>query len=96
MKRDDFVFTIGYLGDKAIVDRSLRRTYSGAGVSKLVDAGLYRQAFCAAVFDQDQDEMAGFLRSFSEKIGTAVSEEQAKRLFGVFSAPEDDLKVILL
>lgn len=92
LKRDDFVFTIGYQGDAAIVDRTARRRYAGQSAEQLLTAGLYRQALCAAMFD---GELEGFADRFTTASGVPVAGEAAlKRLFGVFEVPETVRKVV--
>lgn len=87
MKRDDFVFTIGYSGDTAIIDKAARRRHRGADAATLLEAGLLRAAFCAAMFDEELDQ---FVPRFREATGIEVqSADELKRLFGVFAVPEE-------
>lgn len=86
MKRDEFVFTIGYAGDTAIVDKSARRRYRTSDWRTLLEAGLLRAAFCAALYDGELDS---FVPAFRDRTGIeADAPDQLKRLFGVFEVPE--------
>ena len=91
MKRDDFIFTIGYAGGTAIVDRDARKRHGGKGAGELLDAGLYRAAFCAALYD-------GEVEAFVERYRAASGDNQAtaetlKRQFGVFDVADDGTSV---
>ncbi len=91
MKRENFVCTIGFQGDTAIVDGTARKSYGKRSPQELLDEGLYRYAFCAALYD---DALDGFVERFQAASGIEVSTvEDLKRLFGVFSVPEDTVKV---
>lgn len=94
MKREDFICTIGYQGDTAIVDGGARRRYGKRSARELLDEGLYRQAYCAALWD---DGLEDFLPAFCEKTGVDVASVAAlKRLFGVFEVPESGVKVSVI
>ena len=94
LKRDDFVFTIGYQGDAAIVDRAAKRRYAQNSADQLLSAGLYRQALCAAMFD---GELERFVNRFAAASGVPVANEMSlKRLFGVFEVPQTVQKVVAI
>ncbi len=85
MRREEFVFTIGYQGDAAIVDRTAMKKYAQLGTMELLELGLYRAAFCSALYAANDDEMAGFLQAFSDKTGIkSDTADDLKRLFGVY------------
>lgn len=91
MKRENFVCTIGFQGDTAIVDGTARKKYGKRSPQELLDEGLYRYAFCAALYD---DALDGFVERFRAASGIEVSTvDDLKRLFGVFSVPDDLAKV---
>lgn len=82
MKRDDFIFTIGYDGDTAIVDKVARRRWAGRPAADLMEAGLYRAAFCAALFDDDAE---GYLALYRDRTGDhEATVDRLKRQYGVF------------
>ena len=93
MNRDDFVFTVGYTGNTAIVDRDLRRRYRKAGARDLFAAGLYKPAFAAALFDADEESQRWIAEEYSKLSGANYGVPELKRLFGVFSVPEGVDKV---
>ena len=93
MKREDFVWTIGYQGDTAIVDGPARKKYRGRSAEELLQEGLYRAAFCAALYDGETEEL---LPRFVERTGVpADSVQYLQRLFGVFDIPRDVRKVAI-
>ena len=91
MKREDYVFTIGFDGSKAIVDKRSRAMYKNLNTRALADKGLYRAAYRSAVFDGDT-ESAGYVLKCLNAVSTiqyAVPGDLDK-VFGV-QAPSDDI-----
>ncbi len=94
MKRGDFIFTIGYHGGTAIVDGVARKEHGNASAEELMELGLYRAAFCAALFDGKLDT---FLPVFTARTSIGVTDvEQLKRVFGVFEVPDSVEKVVVI
>ncbi len=110
MNRQDFIFTIGFQGNAAIVDKRLRRKYGGASTKELFVAGLHKAAFCAALTSDSESEMNEFVSLFENRPADStgdggtqtdgaaampeVTVETLKRLFGVHGVPEGISKVI--
>ncbi|TVQ26935.1 MAG: hypothetical protein EA382_04645 [Spirochaetaceae bacterium] len=95
MKRSEFVFTIGFQGDAAVVDRRAQRQYGSLSTMELAEQGLYRAAFCSALFSGLPDEMEQFIRFFGEKTGIdGLNEDRIKRLFGIYTVPDEVKKII--
>lgn len=51
MRREDYIFCIGYEGSTAIVDGKLMRRHRFQGTHQLAEAGLYKQAICSALWN---------------------------------------------
>ncbi len=91
MKRDDFVFAIGFDGNKAIVDKRSRSRFSKLDTRSLADEGLFRTAYRSAVYDSDTGDADYVLEKFN-----AVSPVKYKmssdldKVFGV-QPPSDDI-----
>jgi hypothetical protein len=84
ISREDFVFTIGYDGERAIVDGKAKRQYGKLGTMELAEMGLYRAAFSSALYSKDEAEMSAFIAYFNSKAGTSyATAEEVRRLFGV-------------
>jgi hypothetical protein len=91
MKREDFVCAVGFQGDTAIVDGAARKKYGRRKADELLEDGMLRYAFCAALYD---GELEALLEPFAAATGIeAPTTEVLKRLFGVFSVPEGSVKV---
>jgi len=91
------MFTIGYQGNTAVVDRNAKFKYLKATMEQLLDAGLFKPAFCSAIFSGDAAEMEAFMSRYREVPGNSeVTVDALKRLFGVFEAPEKVQKVLLV
>jgi hypothetical protein len=83
MKREDYMFCIGYQGNSAVIDGQARKNFSKASVTQLIEAGLFRAAFCAAVYDNDDDALQEVLQSYNKLSGAALSNrEDAMKLWG--------------
>ena len=52
ISRNDFVFTIGYEGNTAVVDGPLKKRYGGLNTEQLAEQGLYKQALSLAIYEQ--------------------------------------------
>lgn len=97
MVREDFVFTIGYQGDTAVVDKTSKKRFGSMSALELLDQGLYKPAFCRALYSNKPDEMEQFIAAFQEKTGRRdVSAESLKRLYGVFENPGNIRKTLLV
>lgn len=95
MKKTVFNFIIGYHGDSAIVDKKALRFGSSLTSRELADNGLYKSAFCDALYDNDEDSMTYILNLYNEKSGSGYdSIDQLKLLFGVYSVPEKITKAV--
>jgi len=94
MKREEFIFTIGYEGKSAIVNGQALKKYRKLSTIELAEKGLYKEALCSAIFSGSQEEMQSILSLYNENSGAGYSSpEELKRLFGVFGVPEDIAKV---
>ncbi|MFQ3620400.1 MAG: hypothetical protein SNJ78_05590 [Spirochaetales bacterium] len=93
MKREDFIFTIGYQGNVAIIDGKARKQYATHTTRQLAEAGLFKPAFCSALYSGDPKEMEEFLTLFNASIqGPPYTQEQLCRLFGVYEVPKSSIK----
>jgi len=97
MKRDDFVFTIGYHGSAAVVDRSARRRYRRLGTRELLEHARYREAFRSALYNDDQEELREVGEQFAAVAGLETVEPgRLKRLFGVQHVPDNVTRIIAI
>lgn len=84
ISREDFLFTIGYDGDTAVVDAKARAQFGKMSTTQLVQHSLFRAAFASALYSGDQDDFRVFSEAFNAKAGTAYTDvESFKRLFGI-------------
>jgi hypothetical protein len=87
ISREDFIFTIGYDGERAVVDGKAKKQYGSKTTMELAELGLYRAAFSSALYAKDDAEMQAFIAFFNEKAGTSYkTTEEVRRLFGVNEA----------
>ncbi len=92
LSREDFAFTIGYDGERAVVDGKARSEFGRLGTMELAEKGLYRAAFASALWELNQgaskekaeSDMRAFIDYFNKLAGTSYSRaEDIQRLFGV-------------
>ncbi len=96
MKREDYMFCIGYQGDTALVDGQARKTYGKASIEELVGKGLYRFALSGALFDNDQDSLKLIRERYNTIAGTTLmTTEDLKQMFGVIE-PSDAITRVML
>jgi hypothetical protein len=103
--RADFVFTIGYEGNTAVVDGSLKQKYGRYDTERLAKEGLFKQALCSAVYElsvKSAGADAGRLLEKVLEIFNAQAEqklgsvEELKRIFGVFEVPAGIARVLVI
>ena len=84
MTREEFIFTIGYDGDNAVVDKKSAQEYGKLGTAELFDKGLVKAAVCAAIFSQDKGEEQLVLDKYNALAGQPVTTfDELKKIFGV-------------
>ena len=89
MKREDFVFTIGYQGNTAVIDGNTKRKNSGAAFRELAERGLYKAAYCAVLDSGGEAELEEFISFFNSRVpGKPYSKDELSRLFGVYGVPK--------
>lgn len=90
MKREDFIFTVGFQGNTAIVDKKAQRSFRGSSIDELLAEELFGAAFRAAIFDSDDSAIERIRLKYNESFNADYeSAMQLKRLFGVDVVPED-------
>ena len=94
MKREEFMCVVGYDGNTALVDADSARKYRNLSTMELVEKGLYRPAFCSALYSGDADEQHRLVQWFREHSPLeADSIEGLGRLFGVSAVPDETVRV---
>ena len=90
MKREDFVFAIGFDGNKAIVDKRSRSRYARLDTRALADKGLFPAAYRSAVYDSDNAGADYVLEKFNA-VSPLKYEKSSDldKVFGVQPPSED-------
>jgi hypothetical protein len=97
MRREDFVFCIGFEGSTAIIDGRLLRRHAALSTLQLAEAGLFKQAINSALYASNPQELEEVLALYNQKTGSpAGSVEELKRIFGVSGVPEGVKKVTVV
>jgi hypothetical protein len=97
MRRDDYVFCIGFEGSAAIVDGRLARAHAGWTAVRLAEAGLFKPALAAALYDESPAGLDAVLALYNTRAGGAArSIDELKRTFGTFGVPDGVKKIIVV
>ena len=102
ISRQDFTFTIGYEGNIAVVDGTLKKRYGSLTAEQLAEKQLYKQAICSAVYEQCSGKTSGealqkVLEIYNRNAGKKIdSVEDLKRTFGVHEVPDGIAKVTVI
>jgi len=95
MTKEDFMFTVGYDGNKAIVDKKAKRRYSKKKTIELLEAGLFKPALCSAIYSDNTDELNAVLEKYNsftdKKIDTI---EQLKLVIGIQKVPKEIMQIV--
>jgi hypothetical protein len=84
MTREEFIFTIGYDGDNAVVDKKSAQEFGKLGTEALFDKGLVKAAVCSAIFSKDKGEEQLVLDKYNALAGQPVATfDELKKIFGV-------------
>jgi len=81
LKREDYIFTVGYDGDKAIVDKLSKSTFGKLSARELADKGLFRAAYLAAIYDADSAAAEYVLEKFNS-VSPHRSRTELNRVLG--------------
>jgi hypothetical protein len=94
ISREDFIFTIGYEGEQAIVDGKAKAKYGSFDTMALAREGLLRAAFASALYGGDPAELTAFAELYNQKAGTKLSTaDDFSRLFGI---KREEIKKVLI
>jgi len=97
MKREEFIFTIGYQGMTAIVDGHALKRYKNLSTEELLEERQFKAAFCSALYNESDEECKIVLKRYNEQSERTYSSiQELKRLFGVFEVPTDVAKVNII
>lgn len=95
LPREDFIFTVGYDGPAAVVDRQAKKKYGKLSTRELAEKGLFRAAYSSAVYSGDPAELAFVAETYNRTGGhSPVGQASLNRLFGVF--PTDVKRTVLI
>ncbi len=84
MKREDFMFTVGFDGAAAVVDGEMKRRHGRSTIGELLEAGLYRPAACAALWDDDEAAVKQVVEALNRASGSSLQgRDEIVRLLGV-------------
>ncbi len=84
MTREEFIFTIGYDGDNAVVDKKSAKAYGKLSTAELFDKGMVKAALCSALYSKNPDDQKLVLDRYNALASLQVeSFDELKKIFGV-------------
>lgn len=97
MKKEDYVFCIGYQGDAAVVDGQAKKKYARSSVKGLLDDGMFKFALCSAIYDKDQQALEQTIDAYNRVSGLHLeSQEEIMKILGVTLPSENIVKTVLI
>jgi len=80
ISREDFVFTIGFDGELAVVDGKAKKEFGKLSTMQLAEKGFYRAAFSSALYSGKPEEMNAFIKFFNKGRDRLQRSAQLSRL----------------
>ena len=97
MTKEDFVFSIGFQGESAIVDGKARKENKKLTTAQLTEKGLFRAAFCSALYDNSEEDMMSVLEAYNQQSGAQMkSVADMKKMLGVYTVPDGIKKTTVI
>ncbi|MBN2532005.1 MAG: hypothetical protein JXB88_03890 [Spirochaetales bacterium] len=97
ISREDFMFTVGYQGNTAIVDEISRRKYGKLRSIDLAKQGMFKPALCAALYSGEESDITAVLVQYNELAAKEISSiDELRKVYGVTKVPDEIEKVIKL
>ena len=97
MKRQEYIFTIGFSGNTAMVDGKALKKYGSLSTAALLKEGLFKPALASAVNAGDSEEQKAVLEAYNSATGSSYGRiEQLQRVFGLETSPEHIDKIRVL
>ncbi len=97
MTREEFVFSIGFQGEAAIVDGKARKENKNLNTAQLTEKGLFRAAFCSAIFDNNESEMKSVLEAYNKLSGAGMKTvDDMKKMLGIYAVPDGIKKITVI
>jgi hypothetical protein len=83
LSREDFIFTIGYDGPAAVVDKQARKKFGALSTRELAEKGFFRPAYSSAVYSGNKEEIELVAEAYGRLEGRSIDVSAMERLFGV-------------
>ena len=97
MTKEEFVFSVGFQGESAIVDGKARKENKKLDTLQLTEKGLFRAAFCSALFDNNESEMMSVIDAYNKHSGAQMkSVDDMKKMLGVYTVPDGIKKITVI
>jgi predicted lactoylglutathione lyase len=97
MRNKDFIFTVGYQGNTAIVDARAQAQYQKFSTAELAEKGLFKQAICSALAHHSAEELEQVLVIYNRQAAAPVASVAVlQRMYGVHEMPQGIEKVLYI
>ena len=83
LNREDFIFTIGYDGPVAVVDKQAKKKFGKLSAKELAEKGFFRPAYSAALYSGNKEEIELVAEAYNRLGGNSADIPAMERLFGV-------------
>jgi hypothetical protein len=95
LNKEDFMFTVGFQGNSAIVDSRQKRKYARLTVPELLEKGLFKPAICSAIAAGNDGDLDKIFIYYNERAWVKLkTRDELLKVFGISKIPEEIEKVI--
>jgi hypothetical protein len=97
IKREDFIFTVGYQGETAIVNGELKSGYGKLNSIEFAEKGFFKSAICSALYEKNSGDLEKILDIYNSKVEKKLNTvDDLKKTFGVTDVPEGIARVSII
>ncbi len=97
MKKLEFISTIGYQGNAALVSKKLMKLYKSLSLTDLVEKGYYRAAVAEVLFEGLADKEAFLVEAYNKQSHVPVRDfTHLQRVYGVSKPPKSIDKIEMI
>jgi hypothetical protein len=83
LSREDVIFTIGYDGPVAVVDKQAKKKFGSLTAKELAEKGFFRAAYSAALYSGNKEEIELVAEAYNKLGRNSADISAMERLFGV-------------
>ncbi|MBN1524641.1 MAG: hypothetical protein JW904_09165 [Spirochaetales bacterium] len=97
ISREDFIFTVGFSGNTAIVSKSMTNRFKRLNAQELAEKGFFKPAVFMAYYDESPEDLEKVLACYNEGNKYPLeSVEKLRRTFGLLENVDDIDRILYI